>query len=164
MDPFNLYAQEPSHFYENDNNHYAENHLTDEPFRQQMPQQGWLHQSQQIPPYGPPTGGQPHTAPYGPPKAGQLQPDFQHDEAPTAPPPSFVPQMTSASVMAIDAPSMRRCLNRNTYVWLRNGRSFWFYPTFVGRNSVAGFRWSPSRRRWMYFGIDAREIRSFQCF
>jgi hypothetical protein len=48
-------------------------------------------------------------------------------------------------------------------VWLNNGNSFWFYPIFVGRNSVAGYRW---RRRygWVYFGIDLNRIRSFQCF
>ena len=115
---------------------------------------------QQMPPFGPPPAGQQHTPPFGPPPAGQQH----HDEAPTAPPPSFVPQLTSVSTTAIDAPSMRRCLYQNTYVWLMNGRSFWFYPTYVGRTSVAGYRWSPSRRRWAYFGIDAREIRSFQCF
>ena len=70
----------------------------------------------------------------------------------------------SVSTTAIHAPSMRRCLYRNTYVWLMNGRRFWFYPTYVGRTSVAGYRWSERRQRWAYFGIDASEIRSFQCF
>jgi hypothetical protein len=84
--------------------------------------------------------------------------------APSSPPPSFTPQKSSnVSLMAVDPGAIRRCLFRNTYIWLENGRSFWFYPIFVGRTSVAGFRW---RRRygWVYFGTDLRSIESFQCF
>ena len=83
--------------------------------------------------------------------------------APTSPPPAFIPQETQATTFAVDPGGIRRCLYRFTYVWLVNGRSFWFYPIFVGRNSVMGYRW---RRRygWVYFGIDLRMIRSFQCF
>jgi len=101
-------------------------------------------------------GGGPGGFPGGP--GGQ-----QGGGAPTAPPPQFTPQETQASAFAVDPGGIRRCLYRNTYVWLRNGNSFWFFPTFVGRNSVAGWRW---RRRWgwVYFGIDLRQIRSFQCF
>ncbi|RSD27272.1 hypothetical protein EJA10_11865 [Mesobacillus subterraneus] len=82
---------------------------------------------------------------------------------PSSPPPAFVPQEAQASAFAVDPGGIRRCLYRYTYVWLNNGSSFWFYPIFVGRTSVAGWRW---RRRWgwVYFGIDLRQIRSFQCF
>lgn len=81
---------------------------------------------------------------------------------PPGPPPSYTPQLTGASQFAVDPGGIRRCLYRYTYIWLRNGRSFWYFPTFVGRNSVAGYRW---RRRtgWVYFGIDLRSINSFQC-
>ncbi|WP_181444422.1 hypothetical protein [Bacillus sp. 03113] len=82
--------------------------------------------------------------------------------APTSPPPSYTPQLLeSPSLYAVDPGSMRRCLYRFTYVWLRNGRSFWFYPTYIGRTSVAGYRWRGNR--WMYYGTDADRIRSFQC-
>ncbi|MFT8320680.1 MAG: hypothetical protein ABF649_07230 [Bacillus sp. (in: firmicutes)] len=83
--------------------------------------------------------------------------------APTTPPPSFTPQLQQQSVgtFKIDAGSMQGCLFRFTYVWLNNGNGFWFYPTFVGRNSVAGFRWR--NFRWTYYGTDADRIRSFQC-
>nr|WP_199484549.1 hypothetical protein [Peribacillus glennii] len=82
---------------------------------------------------------------------------------PTSPPPSYVPQMQQAGLYAVDPGSMRRCLYRFTYVWLRSGSSFWFYPTYIGRNSVAGYRWRQNQRRWVYFGIDTNQIRSFQC-
>ncbi|MGP7818030.1 hypothetical protein [Niallia sp. 01092] len=104
-----------------------------------------------FPPFG---GGQPS------------QPGFPGggggSEAPTTPPPSYTPQLQqSAGLFAVDPGSMRRCLYRFTYVWLNNGRSFWFYPTFVGRTSVAGYRWR--NFRWVYYGTDTNRIRSFQC-
>jgi len=86
--------------------------------------------------------------------------------APTGPPPSFVPQQSSArggvGVFAVDPGAIRGCLFRFTYVWLRNGRAFWFYPTYVGRESIAGFRWNGFR--WNYYGTDLDRISSFQCF
>ncbi|MFD2446881.1 hypothetical protein ACFSO7_23350 [Bacillus sp. CGMCC 1.16607] len=83
--------------------------------------------------------------------------------APTSPPPSFIPQQTSAQAFAVDPGGIRGCLFRNTYVWLNTGESFWYFPTFVGRTSVAGWRWS-RRFGWVYFGINLRSIQSFQCF
>ncbi len=80
---------------------------------------------------------------------------------PSSPPPAFVPQ-EQATAFAVDPGGIRRCMFRFTYIWLIDGRSFWFYPVFLGRNSVAGWRWS-RRRGWVYFGIDLRQIRSFQC-
>lgn len=82
-------------------------------------------------------------------------------QAPTAPPPQFIPQL-QASTFAIDPGGIRRCLFRNTYIWLNNGEQFWFFPVFVGRNSVAGFRWFGYF--WGYFGIDLNRISSFTCF
>lgn len=82
--------------------------------------------------------------------------------APTTPPPSFIPQQPQFQTFAIDPGAIRGCLFRFTYIWLVNGNSFWFFPIFVGRNSVAGFRWQ--RNRWVYFGIDLNRVASFQCF
>lgn len=108
---------------------------------------------------GAPQGGPPSFPPFG----GQNT-DGIEQGAPTSPPPSFTPQLTQSNVstLAVDAGSMRPCLFRFTYVWLNNGNAFWFYPTFVGRTSVAGFRWR--RNRWTFYGTDTNRIRSFQCF
>jgi hypothetical protein len=100
------------------------------------------------PPFGPP--------PFGPPGQGQ----GQEAGAPTTPPPSFVPQQ-QVEAFAVDPGSIRRCLFRFTYVWLRGFNQFWFYPTFVGRNSVSGFRWTGFN--WVFFGISLRQIQSFTC-
>ena len=89
--------------------------------------------------------------------------------APTSPPPSFVPQQSvgvgargGVGVYAVDPGAIRGCLFKFTYVWLRNGRAFWFFPTFVGRESMAGYRWNG--RRWNYYGTDLDRVSSFQCY
>ncbi|WP_223155086.1 hypothetical protein [Alkalibacillus aidingensis] len=81
---------------------------------------------------------------------------------PSSPPPSFTPQQAEFGIQAVDPGAIRRCLYRYTYVWLDNRQRFWFYPTYVGRRSVAGYRWTGFF--WTYFGIDLERIDSFQCF
>ena len=81
---------------------------------------------------------------------------------PTAPPPSFTPTQQQATTFAVDPGAIAGCRFRNTYVWLNNGEQFWYFPTFVGRHSVAGWRWIGWR--WVFFGIDTHRIRSFTCF
>lgn len=103
------------------------------------------------PPNQPPPGG---PGPGGTPGGGP----------PSAPPPQFVPDFPGVSAFAVDAGALQGCLFRNTYVWLNNGRGFWFFPVFIGRRSVAGFRWRAGQRRWVYYGIDTSNIRSFQCY
>ena len=85
----------------------------------------------------------------------------QSSGPPNSPPPSFTPTEQQIQTFAVDPGAIRGCLFRFTYIWL-NRDSFWFFPTFVGRNSVAGFRWN--RNRWVYFGIDLNRIQSFQCY
>lgn len=82
--------------------------------------------------------------------------------APTAPPPQFVPQAPAVTAYAVDPGGIRGCLFRNTYIWLNNGEQFWFYPVFVGRSSVAGFRWNGFF--WGYYGVDLNRVSSFTCF
>lgn len=100
-------------------------------------------------PGGHPPAGRPPVGP--PPGAGQL---------PMGPPPNVVPQMAPSWQQG--SRGIRRCLYRYTYIWLNNGNSFWFYPTFVGGGSVAGFRWRGNR--WEYRVMSLERIRSFQCY
>lgn len=81
---------------------------------------------------------------------------------PTAPPPQAPPPKPMTSTFAVDPGAIQNCLFRNTYIWPKFGIGFWFFPTFVGRTSVAGFRWTG--RRWVYSGFDLRTIESFTCF
>ena len=98
-------------------------------------------------PFGPPFGP-PQTAPSGP---------------PLGPPPAYEPQATEIiGIQAVDPGAIRRCLYRYTYIRLTNRRRFWAWLVFVGRRSVAGWRWTGYR--WVYFGVDLRQIASFECF
>nr|WP_244163363.1 collagen-like protein [Paenibacillus pectinilyticus] len=84
-------------------------------------------------------------------------------QPPTSAPPSYTPQkpFKAPGSFAVDPGGISRCLFRFTYIWLSNGQQFWFYPIFVGRNSMAGFRWTGFS--WMYFGTDLRFVDSFTC-
>lgn len=79
--------------------------------------------------------------------------------APRSAPPAFSPRIPARQD---GARGIRSCLYRNTFIWLNNGNSFWFYPTFVGRQAVAGFRWRGFG--WTFQRINLERIRSFQCF
>ncbi|MCT8138062.1 hypothetical protein H1D32_10005 [Anaerobacillus sp. CMMVII] len=118
----------------------------------------------QFGPPGPPRPPGPPGPPPGPP-GPPFQPPGQGQQAgpPTSPPPAFTPTQTQqVGTFAVDPGAIRGCLFRYTYVWLTNRQQFWFYPTFVGRRSVSGYRWNGWM--WVYFGIDLRRISSFQCF
>ncbi len=56
---------------------------------------------------------------------------------------------------------IRRCLNRNTMIWLINGRNFWFFPTNITQQTVFGFRWT--RNGWVRDSIERRNILRFEC-
>lgn len=87
------------------------------------------------------------------------------DGPPSGPPPSITPQLGAQqgpAALAVDPGSIRRCRFRFVYLQLRNRREFWIWLTFVGRRSISGWRWTG--RRWVFFGVDLREIRSFYCF
>ncbi|WP_068774265.1 transporter [Paenibacillus sp. FJAT-26967] len=134
--------------------------------------QGMFPQTQGQGPFAPPPGppgfgpGGPGGPGFGPGPGGfpgfpgQGPQGPQGQQPPTSPPPQFEPQQVST--FAVDPGSIRGCLFRNTFVWLNDGSSFWFYPTFVGRTSVSGFRWIGWT--WVFFGIDLRRISSFTCF
>ncbi|MFC0270692.1 transporter [Metabacillus herbersteinensis] len=112
---------------------------------------GQFQQPGGFPPFIP--GG----TPQGPGGFGQGQP-------PIGPPPSTIPpEQQGFGAYAVDPGGIRGCLYNFTFIRLNNGRSFWYFPTFVGRNSIAGYRWRPRQFRWVYFGIDLDSIRSFSC-
>ena len=98
--------------------------------------------------------------PFGPPSGGPDQgPGF-------GPPPSITPAqqstLTGPSILAVDPGAIRPCRYQFIYIWPSYGRPFWAWLTFVGRRSVSGFRWNG--RRWVYFGMDLRQINSFVCY
>ncbi len=109
------------------------------------------------PPFGPPSG--PGTPPFGPPGGPGTPPFGPGDGPPMAPPPSFTPELAPYRV---DPGSIRGCRRKYTYIWLNNGNSFWFYPVYIGRRSISGYRWIGFW--WVYFGTDLNNIQSFICY
>ncbi|NLK21630.1 MAG: hypothetical protein GX308_06025 [Epulopiscium sp.] len=107
--------------------------------------------------------GTPGSSPYGQPL--DFPPQSNPSGPPAGAPPSFVPQQMpqkSIELYKIDPGAIRPCTHQFVYIWLNNGQSFWAWLAFVGRNSVAGWRWSGFR--WVYFGTDLDNITSFQCY
>jgi hypothetical protein len=102
--------------------------------------------------------GFPNFPPPGQQTGGQNQPP--------GPPPNIQPTLSTTqggpSTKAVDPGSIRGCLYRYTYMWLRGRQRFWFYPTYVGRRSVSGWRWYGYR--WVYYGVDLDRVESFQCY
>jgi hypothetical protein len=119
---------------------------------------------QPLPPFGPPFG-EPFRPPFAPPFGPPFEPPFGfppgQQRPPIGPPPRFIPQR-QPSIFAVDPGAIRPCQFRFVYIWLRDGREFWAFLIFVGRRSVAGFRWTGFN--WVYFGTDLRNIDSFICF
>lgn len=65
------------------------------------------------------------------------------------------------STKAVESGAIFPCMNRFVYIWPNNGPGFWAYVTFVGRRSIAGWRFR--RGRFQYFGMDLRQIDEFFC-
>lgn len=115
------------------------------------------------PPFGPPQGPPPGP-PFGPPQGSQAG----QKNTPPGPPPSVTPTKAQAQfkagpgVMMVEPGTLRPCLFRYVYIWPRRGRGFWAWITFIGRRSIAGFKWNGFR--WVYFGMDLRQIETFVCY
>lgn len=110
-------------------------------------------------------GGSFNQWPTGPNMPGHWDPPSQQQpHAPTTPPPQMTPSYPTHQAFAVDPGAIRGCLYRMTYIWLSRRQGFWFYPVFVGRTSVAGYRWHQRQRRWSYTGFDLDRINQFTCF
>nr|WP_102028170.1 hypothetical protein [Salirhabdus sp. Marseille-P4669] len=129
------------------------------------------------PPFAPPGQGQGGRPPFTPPGQGGIggPPPFSPPgQGGIGGPPPFAPPGQGGfgggtqgaggpSVFAVDPGSFQGCLRRITRVRLTNGTSFWFYPVFIGRRSVAGYRWFRRAQQWRYTGFDTESVASFTC-
>ena len=116
------------------------------------------------PGFPPGHGGPQHGGPGFPPGHGGPPGQHQGNQAPTSAPPNMTPEYPTHQAFAIDPGAIAGCMYRFTYVWLSRRQGFWFYPVFVGRTSIAGYRWNNRRRRWEYTGLDLNNIDKFTCF
>ncbi|MEV9641415.1 hypothetical protein ABZ756_11955 [Mammaliicoccus sciuri] len=141
---------------------------------------GYPPPGQSYPPWQPGYPGQQHGFPNQPAFPGYpSQPNYpgfpgqhgQHGQhggqnqqgPPTSPPPSQTPNYPDAQLRAVDPGGIAGCLYRYTYIWTSRNKGFWYYPTFVGRTSIAGYRWDPRHYRWEYYGMDLKHVDTFRC-
>lgn len=174
----NIYAERVNSLNKDKDNQRADNDNKQQPMKYQQFTPG--------PPFGPPGPGP--GRPLGPPGPGPGRPPGPPGPGPGRPggqppsaPPTFTPQLPREEEgQLLSEPSgfrgvggriidfrrrprdFRGCMNRFTYIWLINGNNFWFYPVFIGRNAIEGFRWR--RNRWEYERIFMNRILFHQCF
>jgi hypothetical protein len=160
---------------------YPQSYQYQIPFNQIIPGLTPLFYPMQPPVYQPGPGGRPPVGrppqsgtpggrpPVGrPPQSGPQPGGPPQSQPPGRRPPGFVParprrpQQGQIGTLAVDPGAVRPCAFRFVYLWLENGQQFWAYLVFVGRTSVAGWRWTGFN--WVYFGIDTRNIDSFVCY
>lgn len=79
---------------------------------------------------------------------------------PANPPPSYVPNLP-ATAGPIEPGTLSSCAFKYTYLWLKNGESFWVYITSAGKKSVSGWRYI--KGRWKQFGTRLAQIKNFTC-
>lgn len=123
------------------------------------------------------------------PPNGQFPPNIGNAPSNLGVPPSHIPAKNNANVKTVefnnspqgkyDGPNQQKhggpnhgyyppgfnpinmCLRKYTYIWQRNGRSYWSYLMYADRYQVSGWRWI--NWRWVYFALDVRNIESFYC-
>lgn len=84
---------------------------------------------------------------------------------PQSSPPPFIPSKTEVSssgnsvVKDISEENMTACLNKFTYVWQLNGRSYWACITNCDKKSLSGWRFIAFK--WIYFGVDLKKIECY---
>ncbi len=174
-DPF-WYPQLPDGYNEHERNRHHNHQPVPMPLPNHQnfpPQQNWTPGYQQYPhgAHGGMTGFPPPSGGYFPPSpswqgGGTGFPPTQQpsgNQPPQSPPPSWTPEYPNVQTFAVDPGAISGCMFRFTYVWLSRRQGFWFFPVFVGRTSVAGYRWNSRRNRWEYTGLDLNQINSFTC-
>jgi hypothetical protein len=83
-----------------------------------------------------------------------------HHKRPQNPPPNYIPKMPTL-VNSIEYSVISPCIHKYTYLWLKNGESFWAYIVYAGKKAVAGWRYT--KGRWIHFGLHLSRIKNFTC-
>jgi hypothetical protein len=83
-----------------------------------------------------------------------------HHKRPQNPPPNYIPNVPTL-VISIESSAMSPCVHKYTYLWLKNGESFWAYIVYVGKRAVSG--WKYKGGRWVQFNLHLKQIKNFTC-
>lgn len=77
---------------------------------------------------------------------------------PVGPPPDFTPKKTP-DLYKTELSAISGAKGKFTYIWLKDGRSFWVYIINAGRNSITGYKWN--KFGWIFYGISLKNLESF---
>jgi hypothetical protein len=89
---------------------------------------------------------------------------IQQQQPPKNPPPTYTPKLSDVAepnLIIVEFGIISPCIFRYTYLWLKNGQSFWSYLVFISRTSASG--WQYKGGQWVYFGVDLLNIKNFIC-
>lgn len=87
------------------------------------------------------------------------------DIPPQTSPPPFIPSKTETNnnetgvTSNVTKESISSCVNKFTYIWQLNGKSYWAFISSYDSNSISGWRFISFK--WVYFGLDIKKIDSF---
>ena len=96
------------------------------------------------------------------PKAEEYQ--LQQEQPPKNPPPSYTPKLSdlpNPNLTKVESGAISPCIYRYTYLWLKNGESYWSYIVRIGNTSLSGWRYIGGR--WISFTLDLKDLRNFVC-
>ena len=88
----------------------------------------------------------------------------RQQEPPKNPPPDYTPKITDVAqpnLTSVEFGAISPCIFRMTYLWLKNGLSFWSYLVFINKTTVSGWRYENGQ--WLSFSADLKEIKNFIC-
>ena len=96
------------------------------------------------------------------PKAEEYQ--LQQQEPPKNPPPSYTPKLSDLpepNLTKVESGAISPCIYKYTYLWLKNGESYWSYIVRIGNISLSGWRYIGGR--WISFSLDLKDLKNFVC-
>lgn len=89
---------------------------------------------------------------------------IQQQNSPKSPPPKYTPKLSDTAqpkLKAVEFKTISPCIFRMTYLWLKNGMSFWSYITFINRAAASGWRYE--NEQWIPFSVRLSEIKNYLC-
>ena len=88
-------------------------------------------------------------------------PNMHPGRPPVSRPPRALPKREHGH-KNISHRELKRCEGNLAFLWLRGERDIWVHITYVSRDRVYGYSWTPLG--WKYTDFNMRRIESFFCF
>ena len=83
----------------------------------------------------------------------------------TLPPVTPVPPIGSLPIVQFPGGNqgvLSICMEKVSYIWMRNEENFWFFPMELSNNSLIGYRYN-DRAGWFNYSIPFQQIMAVTC-